>query len=125
MKGNKKILFYGERAESLSLEEKLKMLPSFADRQHEFRHTDSWDGLESELVSWDPDLVIIIADGAAGMEGVYLSRAKKPELPVCWFSDDYDFGMQSHRLDCVYFSTKPVTQDKLQKAIKRYKQMWC
>lgn len=125
MKGTRKILFYGDKAECLSAEDKVKMLPCFADRIYEFRHTDSWDELETELVDWDPDLVFVMADGAAGMEGVYLARARKPEIPICWFSDDYDFGMQSHRLDCTYFSTKPVTQDKVSKAMKRYTQMWC
>lgn len=120
MTGNLKILFYGDSSECKSAEEMIMFLPVFDGNSPEFRCTDNWDGLEAELVQWEPALVMILMDGAAGMEGVYLSKSRLPDVHTCWFSDDSDFGMQSHRLDCTYFSKKPVTSEKLQKAINKY-----
>jgi len=71
------------------------------------------------LVDWEPTLMIALADGAEGMECAYRSRERRPCLPVFWFSDDREFGMQSYRLNCAYFSTKPITEDKLNHAIQR------
>lgn len=118
-----KILLYGNSAECKSAENMIMFLPFFADSSPEFRHADNWDVLEAELADFDPGLVMILEDGAAGMEGVYLSRSRRPDTPICWFSDDNDFGMQSHRLDCTYFSEKPVTEERLRRAITRYTQM--
>lgn len=83
----------------------------------DIRCADSWSGLQQELTQEPPALLVVLADGAAGMEGVFLARQMVPELPVLWFSDDSQFGMQSHRLDCSYFSTKPMTDDKLHRAL--------
>lgn len=124
MKGRLKILIYGNADECKTVEDRICGLPFSLGRSHEFRHASAWDDMEREVVEWMPDLVMVIADGAAGMEGVYLAKARKPDVPVCWFSDDYDFGMQSHRLDCVYFSTKPITDEKLGRAFARYTQMY-
>lgn len=72
-----------------------------------------------EMVDWDPSLIIVAADGAEGMECVYRARERRPRLPVFWFSDDRDFSVQSYRLECAYFSTKPVTADKIRSAMER------
>lgn len=85
----------------------------------EYHHTEDLEEFEEALVTWMPTLVIVLADGAAGMESAYRSRQRRPNLPVFWFSDDREFGMQSYRLECAYFSTKPATQDKIHSALKR------
>ncbi|MBQ3100735.1 MAG: hypothetical protein IJC50_07075 [Clostridia bacterium] len=79
--------------------------------------------MESILVNQTIDLIVVFADGAEGMESVYLCRRMLHDIPVCWFSDDNDFGMQSHRLECIYFATKPMTEEKLNRALTRYLQM--
>ena len=76
------------------------------------------DELRFYIVEDQPDLVITLADGTLGMEAVYLVRKIADDLPVFWFSDDKGFGMQSHRLECEYFSVKPVTREKLQAAFR-------
>lgn len=78
----------------------------------------TWTSLHQELMRSVPSLLIVLTDGAAGMEGVFLARRIAPELPVFWFSDDSQLGMQSHRLECTYFSTKPITVEKLSKALQ-------
>lgn len=85
--------------------------------------TDDPEVFDRLLVEWDPHLVLILADGAAGMECVYRSRERRPCIPVFWFSDDPQFSLQSYRLDCAYFSVKPVTREKLDNAFLRCRRM--
>ena len=80
---------------------------------------DSWENLRSILKTFTPSLMVVVTPGAAGMEGVYLTRKYSPETPVFWFSDDKDFGLQSHRLECAYFSQTPITPPKLESAFRR------
>ena len=75
------------------------------------------DELRHCMVTQSPDLVISLADGTAGMEAIYLVRKYDAALPVLWFSDDPGFAMQSHRLECSYFSVKPLTAEKMRRAL--------
>lgn len=85
----------------------------------EYRHVNDMEEFEAALVEWEPSLTVVVADGAAGLESVFRSRNRRPCVPVFWFSDDREFGMQSYRLECAYFSTKPITKDKMSNAIAR------
>ena len=85
----------------------------------EFRCQSDGESLHTELVDWAPELVVVLTNGAAGMEGVYRVREYHPRVPVFWFSDDGDFAMQSYRLNCSYFGLKPVTEGKLRQALYR------
>ena len=123
MKNTLKILLYGKADEAESVKNFICDLPHLQNVLCEFIYIEMWNDIESALVSKSPDLVVVFADGAEGMEAVYLSKRRRPDIPVCWFSDDHDFGMQSHRLECVYFTTKPLTEEKLSRALTRYLQM--
>ena len=119
MRTNIKTLLFGEFQECDAIGKMLGQTEGFATDAHEFRHIDDIEEFEKILVTWMPSLVIVLADGAAGMESVYRSRQRRPSLPVFWFSDDREFGMQSFRLGCAYFSTKPVTPEKIKLALRR------
>lgn len=108
-------MIYGSEAECAQAAQLLCCLPVFSDWR--IRCVSAWHMLQQELEQLAPELLIVLTDGAAGMEGVYLARHVRPALPVFWFSNDYGFGMQSHRLECEYFATKPLTDDKLRKAL--------
>lgn len=110
------IVIYGNSAEIAHAARLLHGADRFCDCN--VRCAESWHCLQEALTTESPALLVVLADGAAGMEGVYLARQIMPELPVFWFSDDSQFGMQSHRLDCSYFSTKPLTDMKLRKALE-------
>lgn len=83
--------------------------------------TDNSDELLNKLIANSPELIIIVADGAFGMERVIATRKLCPDTTLFWFSDDKDFGAQAYRLNCNYFSAKPITNQKLAKAIERLK----
>lgn len=62
------------------------------------------------------DSVVVLVDGAEGMEAVITVRRLRPELPVIWFSDDKGFAAQSYRLNTTYFHEKPITPQVLDRA---------
>ncbi|MBE6974978.1 MAG: response regulator [Ruminococcaceae bacterium] len=113
-----KVLLFGSPGEC---ENVAKLLADQRNGQGEvaYEHTADLERFEQFMVTWMPSLIIVLADGASGLESVYRSRSRRPNLPVFWFSDDREFGMQSYRLDCAYFSTKPATREKINSALKR------
>ena len=122
---NKRIrtLIFGDACECRAAAQMLQDTPLLSELQHESCHLDDLEELEQHLAQWQPTLVVVLANGAKGMECVYRSRERRPNLPVFWFSDDQAFGVQSYRLECAYFSTKPVSTEKLHRAILRCQHM--
>lgn len=112
-----KILLFGEEDECNQAIQCLNQISELSEKTKYSRVTDDYDEFYKEVVDYEPDLTVVLADGANGMEGVYRSRQARPEIPVFWFSNDWNFGNQSHRLKCAYFSGKPVSTDKFQRAI--------
>lgn len=119
MTGKIRTLMFGKAQECQSAAEVLKTMQSLSGFAHEHHHVADLEEYEQALAEWDPTLLIVLAEGAEGMECVYRSRERRPLLPVFWFSNDREFGMQSYRLNCAYFSTKPVSHEKLTRAFQR------
>lgn len=111
-----KTLMYGTPQDCRTASEVLDMLQ---DHTHEYCQVSDLEEFNRMLVDWQPTLVLVLADGAEGMECVYRTRERGPSLPVFWFSDDRGFGVLSYRLNCAYFSTKPITPEKIAQAIQR------
>lgn len=118
-----KVMLYGKEAECQPAMELLSAFLRSADKPNSIQRADSRDTLRERIVEWGPNLIVVLANRADGMEGVYTAKETRPDVPVFWFSDDEGFGMQSHRLECDYFAVKPVTAEKLQKAFRRCKHM--
>lgn len=118
---NQKIrtLIFGNSDECRKAEEELSALEQLAEKHQEFLHIDDLEEFDRKLVDWEPTLLMVLANGAEGMECTYRARDRRPCIPVFWFSNDPEFGMQSYRLNCAYFSTKPVTGEKLSYAFQR------
>lgn len=119
MGGIVKTLIYGERDECFSVQSLIQLLFSEENNQLECRHVSFHDDLQQQLMDWKPCLTVVLSQGASGMEGVYAVKDYHPDSIVFWFSEDHGFAMMSHRLDCAYFSVKPVTIDKLRRAFRR------
>lgn len=114
-----KTLLFGIPEECETIGQMLHETVGIPEGGHEYLAIDDVEEFERILATWFPTLVVVLADGAAGMESVYRSRQRRPNVPVFWFSDDREFGMQSYRLGCAYFSTKPVTPEKIACALRR------
>ncbi len=80
---------------------------------------DTYDEFISELPGEGSDILIVACDGAHGMESVRAAKILLPDIPLIWFSDDKGFGPESYRVGCTYFSALPITEDILEKAMKR------
>lgn len=117
---NKRILLFGDER---SCQEALPPIKEAMGETVQILYLDDLEILTTKLVDWDPSLVIVVANGAEGMECAYRSHERRPCIPVFWFSDDPQFSLQSYRLDCAYFSVKPVTGEKLDSAFQRCTRM--
>ena len=114
-----KLLMFGESVECEAAVEIVKALPELSEYTCECFQLNDLEVLVETIVDLEPTLLIVLANGAEGMECVYRTRERTSELPVFWFSDDKAFAVQSYRFNCAYFTTKPVTSDKMSSAIKR------
>ncbi|MGM9681695.1 MAG: hypothetical protein ACI3XR_09345 [Eubacteriales bacterium] len=119
METKMKIILYGEDAECHQALDELRTFPMLLNHPNEYLSVNNRETLQKQLVEWNPGLIIVLANRSEGMEGVYLVKEIRPEVPVFWFSDDEGFGMQSHRLECDYFAVKPFNSEKLSKAFQR------
>ncbi len=80
---------------------------------------EDYDTFISEFPNAGSKLLIVARDGADGMESVRAARILLPQIPMIWFSDDNGFGPESYRVGCDYFSALPISEEILEKAIKR------
>lgn len=119
MSGRIKTLLFGKEHECQAAAEILTDLEIVPKHKHEYCQVNDLEEFERALADWEPSLLVVLADGAKGMECVYQSRERRPNLPVFWFSNDQGFGILSYRLNCAYFSTKPATQEKISHAFLR------
>ena len=89
------------------------------------QHTDQlvfyedYDTFISEIPTAGSQVLIVARDGAEGMESVRAAKILLPRTPVIWFSDDNGFGPESYRVGCNYFSAQPLSEEILEKAMKR------
>ncbi len=111
------VLIFGENQECEDAILLLKKHFSNAHDRLQYIASSCYDELYKQIVDANPKLVVVLADGANGMECVYQTKKYDDDALVFWFSDDRNFGMQSHRLDCTYFAEKPLVAGKLSKAI--------
>ena len=119
MRQTVKVLMYGDEAECCATSELLATVEHLGNHAIECRKLDDDEEFIAQLVRWEPSLIIVLADGAAGMECVTQAKMRRPEIPMFWFSDDRNFGMYAYRMNCAYFSLKPVDTEKLNNAFRR------
>ena len=114
-----KTLIYGDPGECADAEAVLRSLEPLLGFGMEFRYSHCHDDFREQLPQWKPGLSLVLPNGAEGMEGVFAVKEHHPNSLVFWFSDDQGFGMMSYRLECDYFSVKPVTKEKIIRAFRR------
>lgn len=115
------VIIYGTKDDHDACVSFMEDLPELQYRQLNYTHIDNYDGLIDILQSKKIDMVMVLTDGAEGMEGVIASKNLCPGVSVIWFTDDEGFGVQSHRLGCTFFGIKPITKQIISNAIKHYR----
>ena len=76
-----------------------------------------WPELEGMVKQSLPDVVIVAQNSVDGLNTI--TSARLLSRKIIWFSD-LDFGVQAYRLCVPYFSTKPVTYQKMEQALTRF-----
>ena len=66
-------------------------------------------------MQWDGpyDAVVVMEDGARGMNFCMSIRGYSKDIPLLWISDQAEFEPQSRRLQADTFLVKPVTEYQL------------
>lgn len=111
------ICIYGTANEADILKAKIAQLALFAYRKISYRVCRKYEAFVHEFSM--ADLIVVLADGADGMEGVIAVKRSGSDMPVIWLSDDEGFAVQSYRLGCNYFHKKPITLEKLREALTK------
>ena len=113
------VLIYGNAREKELLIQHMKTEAHLAFRTMQYSHAEDYDTYLKKLRSNIYDVVIVMADNAAGMEGVIAAQNVHPEVPIIWFSNDKNFVAQSYRLGVAYFAVKPIEQKMINLAFQR------
>jgi len=116
------VLIYGNTKEKELIIQHMKSQACMAFRLITYSHAEDYDEYLELLREQTFDVVFVMADNAAGMEGVIAVQNVQPLVPVVWFSNDKNFVAQSYRLGVTYFSVKPVDEKILGLALKRCQQ---
>lgn len=114
-----KLVLYGTKADKKMLAEQISTLPICLYRNIRITDYSDYDSFIIGLKESPPDCIVVMMDGADGMEGVIAAKNICKNVPVMWFSDDNGFGAQSYRLGCAYFHKKPVSPQVLSAAISK------
>ncbi len=115
------ILIYGNEREKELLIQHMKSEACMAFRLMKYSHAEDYDTYLRELRTQEYDIVFVMADNAAGMEGVIALQNVNPQTPIVWFSNDKNFVAQSYRLGVTYFSVKPIDGKTVNLALQRCK----
>lgn len=63
------------------------------------------------------DAVVVMEDGAKGMNFCMSIRGYSKTIPLLWISDQAEFEPQSRRMQVESFLVKPVAEQSLQQAV--------
>ncbi len=113
------IILYGTSEECRHIREMCETQTFLAFRNVEYIEKNDYESYVHALTEEELAGVLVLADGANGMEGVIASKELRLQVPVVWFSDDKGFGSQSYRLNATYFHAKPVTPELLEIALNK------
>ncbi|SFH30414.1 hypothetical protein SAMN05216405_2421 [Lachnospiraceae bacterium NLAE-zl-G231] len=75
-----------------------------------------WPELDDMVKPVLPDAVIVAQDGVEGLNTI--TSARNLVRRILWFSD-MDFRVQAYRLCVPFFCRKPVSRQKMERAISR------
>lgn len=114
-----RLSLFGTARDGEALAKAFADLPDCSYRNIRVTGFADYDSFIAGLGTNPPECVVVMRNGAVGMEGVIAAKNLLKDVPVIWFSDDNGFGVQSYRLGCAYFHEKPVSSRILSAAIAK------
>lgn len=112
------LCIYGTKSDQQIVFELIQSIPEYTYRKILYTMSSDYDDFLCKLERSCYDIIFVISQNASGMEGVIAARKIRPNVPVVWCSDDYNFGAQSYRLGCAYFTGKPLTKEIIATALQ-------
>lgn len=116
------VLIYGSTREKELLVQHMKSQACMAFRLVNYLYAEDYDSYLAMLRQQTYDMVFVMADNAAGMEGVIAVQNVQPDTSIVWFSNDKNFVAQSYRLGVSYFAVKPINEKIVNLAVARCQQ---
>ena len=113
------VLIYGNAREKELLIQHMKSEACIAFRMVRYSHAEDYDEYLRKLRGRVYSIIVVLADNAAGMEGVIAAQNVQPDIPIAWFSNDKNFVAQSYRLGVAYFAVKPINEKTVSLALKK------
>ena len=113
------VLIYGNARDKEIIIQHMTTQACMAFRMINYFQTEDYEEFLEHLHHKKFGMIFVMADSAAGMEGVIASKNLHPSTPVIWFSNDKNFVAQSYRLGVDYFSVKPINEKIMELAIAR------
>ena len=113
------VLIYGNTTDKELIVQHMKSLACMTFRKINYSQTDDYDTLLRLLKKTTYEMVFVMVDNAAGMEGVIAVQSISSTTPIIWFSNDRNFVAQSYRLGVNYFAVKPINEKMIKLAIER------
>lgn len=113
------VLIYGSEKESQHFIQYLKTQAYTAFRRIRYFQTDDYDKFLEYLKAEEYEIIFILMDDEAGMDGVTAVCDSQPNKFILWFSNDKNFVVQSYQLGVTYFAVKPINENILHLALSR------
>ena len=112
------MLIYGLQQDYNAVMACIDGLPELQYRRIDCTHTESYDEFLHHLGAGQHEIVLVLTDGAEGMEGIIAAQTLRPEAKKIWISNDAGFAIQAHRMECAYFAVKPITEEIIAKGYR-------
>ena len=111
------ICVYDTANEAEILKAKITQIATAAYRRIAYRVCQRYESFVTECKT--ADLIIVLADGADGMEGVIAAKNADRDTPVIWLGGGGGGGGVAYMLGCTYFHKKPIPLEKLKEALHK------
>lgn len=110
----------GNETEREQLSEYVKLWCSENNRDASIEDCSDWAGLYNKIQQVEPDTIIVAHDSITGLDAVM--DVPFPYSKIIWFSK-LNLPTQTWQLNVNWFGTKPVTYQKMSKALSFCKKM--
>lgn len=110
----------GNETEREQLSEYVKLWCSKNNRDASIEDCSDWAGLYNKIQQGEPDTIIVAHDSITGLDAVM--DVPFPHSKIIWFSK-LNLPTQTWQLNVNWFGTKPVTYQKMSKALSFCKKM--
>ncbi len=109
---------YGNKGECRQLEDMLESMGKMNCQETAFVQWEVYDEFIHQYMSTSADVLIVTADGGAGLEALNAGFNLAPAIPRVWFASDNSLGPQAVRMEVAFFAPKPFSKEVIEQALQ-------